>query len=334
MQRSILSAIKYLISLLIAAGLLWLLYRNQDITGMLNQLKNANYSWVILSVILGAVSHLVRAWRWQMLIKPLGFRPKLLPTYVAVMVAYLFNLVLPRMGEVTRCGILYKMQKVPAVQAFGTVITERITDLICLLILFGMVILLAFQRLSDLIQRLTWGYEDKLHPSGSIIIILISVFLVSIFLGIFLYKKLKQSNSFFIQKVRGLIGQVLNGLVSIKKAGKNPAFWISTLLIWVLYFLMTYLMFNALEGTSHLGLLAGFAVLIMGGIGMSAPVQGGIGTFHALVMATLIAYDVQEGTAATFAGLLHISQTIMIIVIGLLGLVISIIYKQENSAHE
>ena len=248
------------------------------------------------------------------------------------MVGYLANLAVPRMGEVSRCGILKKTDNVPMTISIGTVVAERIIDVLSLFfcIFFGFVI--EFERLNEFLSGFFTAKVDQLGKylfdlyllAGIAAVVLLAVFLI-----LRTFQDDIKRNPLFL-KIRTFLREMVSGLTSISRIDNKYGFWISTILIWVLYFLMSYVVLFSLESTSSLGLGAGIALLIMGGLGMSAPVQGGIGTFHALVTAALILYGIEEADGQLFAFLLHSSQFVMILVVGSISLVISMVIKNKN----
>jgi len=135
MKKILISVLKYTLSLAITILLLWYVFKDKDVIGMLQVLKNADYRWVSVSIVIALISHFWRSLRWNLILQPLGHSPKVTNTYMAVLIGYLANFIIPRMGEVTRCGILYKIEKIPIKSSVGTVVAERAFDLICLLFL-------------------------------------------------------------------------------------------------------------------------------------------------------------------------------------------------------
>ncbi|WKN45931.1 lysylphosphatidylglycerol synthase transmembrane domain-containing protein [Tunicatimonas pelagia] len=313
------SIAKYVVSLAIAGGLLYLVFRNVDTTAILNKLREVQYQWVILAVVIFIVSHIVRAYRWNLMLQPLGYQHlRTFRTLLAVLTAYFANLIIPRMGEVTRCGVLRQLDKVPVTTSLGTVVAERLVDLLSLFALMALLFLTEFGRLSDFI---TGFWEEKFSNLGE------QVFAIYVFTGIatvglltafFLVRAFwdrLQQNALF-QKTQTLLREVLRGVTSIGKIKKQGQFWLATVSMWFMYFLVSYTVFFAIPETSNLGASAGLAVLVMGSLGMAAPVQGGIGTFHALVSGVLLLYGIEQGDGVLFATLIHGMQTLSFIVMG------------------
>ena len=250
--------------------MLFFAFKGQDFSRLTDQLKSANFYWVAVAAIVTMVAHLVRAVRWNMLIEPMGYRPKNINTFIAVLIGYLANLAFPRLGEVTRCGTLTKTDNVPMDKLIGTVIVERVVDLISLIIILVLTVLLQFNRISSFVyDHLLKGIIEKLSANTSAMIILVVIFAVIITLSIFLFKKNKDRiyQSGFGKKVMGLLEGISHGLTSISKLKSKGKFLLFTLFLWVLYLLSTYTMFFALQPTAHLNLLTGPVVLTDGRIG-------------------------------------------------------------------
>jgi len=332
LRKSIQSFLKYSISLAVAILLFWYLYKDLDFSEMLARFKQVDLKWVYLSIALSFLSHFVRAYRWNLLLEPLGYNLKSGRTFLAVMVGYLANFIVPRMGEISRCGILQKTDNVPISTGIGSVVTERIIDVLCLLTVVLITLSLEFDKLSEFFLSLISQKTEGLSPSNTIWYALIFVLLV-IAISYFLIKRnserLKQ-NAFF-NKVAAFLRQLVEGVLSIRKLKKGPQFLASTIFMWVLYYLMTYVVVFGLEETSGLSITAGFTMLVLGGIGMATPVQGGIGAFHYLMSAGLLLYGIPEDDGIFFALLLHTTNSVAIMVLGLISFFISMVIPKRKS---
>lgn len=335
MNAKLKQILSYSLSLLLAGGLLWFVFRNIELEYMLERLKDVRYEYIAASIFLAILSNVLRAYRWNLLFRPLGYtRLSIYRTFLAVMVGYLANLAFPRMGEVSKCGALVKTDRVPLTLSLGTVVAERIVDLFSLVIVLGATFLIEFGRLRDiflsLFQEKLAGFE-QFAAAG----ILLAILIPALIIGFYLFLRsgagstLRQS-AFYI-KVRGFLLELFAGLSSIRKLDKQRAFWVSSVLIWLCYFLMSYIVFFAIDETSGLGLGAGLAVLAMGSIGMATPVQGGIGAFHLLVASTLALYGIAEADGKLFATVLHTSQMLFYVAAGAVSLLlVAFINKKDG----
>lgn len=319
MKKRVLNALKFIIFLGIGAGLLWLYYRDANKEQMLAILKNEfKVGWIIFSLFLGLISHISRTIRWKLLIEPTGVNPKLKNTFLAVMIGYFANLALPRMGEIARCGVLSKYEKVSFSTLVGTVMFERAID---------MVILLIITLIAIVSQHTVFIRYIEAHPSVQEAL---SSFVSSIWLWVALAGIVVAfiAAHFFLKKSRGydkikhIIRQLWEGLSSIKKMEKRGWFIFHSIFIWVCYYFMNYVCFFAFDFTSDLGPLVGLFVFVMGSYGMVAPVQGGFGPWHALTISSLVLFGVKETPAETFALVVHSSMTLMIIIVGFISVIV------------
>jgi uncharacterized protein (TIRG00374 family) len=301
---------------------------------MMASFRKANLNWIYLSIALAMFSHLLRAWRWNMLLEPLGYQLKTSRTFLAVMVGYLANFVVPRMGEVSRCGILKKTDEVSVSRGFGSVVTERIFDLICLLIIIAFTLAIEFNRLNDFFLNIFLDKATGLEENFLVLTAIGVTILVAALVFVFLLKRNQAflgKNKYYIKAV-AFLRQLVEGITSVRKLKRPALFWLTTVGIWICYYFMTYVVFFSMESTSNLDFSAGFILLVLGGIGMATPVQGGIGAFHYLVSAGLLLYGIAEQEGIIFAFVLHTTNSIAIIVVGSLSLFISMIIPKRNAS--
>lgn len=320
------NVLKYTVSLLIAGGLMWYVFHDIDASALLAKLKEVRYGWVVVAAIIFLISYGTRAYRWNLLLKPLGYpHLNLLRTVTAVSIGYFANLLVPRLGEVSRCGVLKRLDDVPLTTGLGTVVAERLIDLVTLLLVTLVLFVAEFDRLSGFIGGFA---ADRVDNAGE------ALFSVYIFggivglLGLLFWAigrvwKAQLKRSALFQKIRTFLREVARGLASIGSIENKIGFWMSTLLLWTCYFFMSYVVFFALPETENLTPWAGVAVLVMGSFGMAAPVQGGFGTFHALVSGVLVLYGVSESDGVLFATLVHGLQTLSFIVFGAVAFVLA-----------
>lgn len=289
--------------------------------------------WIVLAIIVSVLAHVSRAVRWNMLIEPLGYKPRVVNTFWAVCAGYFANLAIPRLGEITRCGTLSKAEEIPFNELLGTVIVERIMDVLVLLIGLLLVAAMQFDVIGGFLT------ETILHPlaakfqniAGSMIWIIALVVLVG---GYFIWKLISKTEKFkgIAIKINNLIKGVIDGIKSVKNLKNIPLFIFHTLWIWSMYFFASYLVFFALDSTSHLSWQIGFVVLVIGGLGMTAPVQGGIGAYHWIVSHGLMLYGISETDGIVFATLVHGYQTLLLIVLGAIGFLILMMAAKKKPA--
>ena len=294
----------------------------------------ANYAWIAFAILLGILSHFLRSVRWKMLMEPMGYKPSTSNVFFAVMIGYLANLALPRLGEVSRCGILTRYEKIPFNKSFGTVIAERTVDMILFLLLFFANLFIQSERLYVYVQtRIYVPLEAKFNYTvdftGYLTYAVIGLTLLFLVILLLLWKRIKRS-SFFL-KIKNLLLGFLEGIKSVYKVRNPFLFGFYSLAIWFLYLLMAYLVFFSLPATSRLGLDAGLAVLIFGSIGIML-VQGGIGIYPAIVAETLILYSITNTTGYAMGWLIWSSQTLTLIVMGVLSLILLPIFNKTVHA--
>lgn len=303
---------------LIGVAILWYITRGQDVNRIWNEFLEANFIWVLLSMLSGAVSHVLRALRWNLLITSMNHTSRTSTTFYALMTGYLANLAVPRLGEVTRCATLSKYSGVPFNVLAGTVVAERVFDMICLLALIFFTIVFQFQFLKEFLDYYVFSPLMNM-TEGKIWIILLLGFvgLGLLFLIWKYFKNVSSQKQSLASKIKRQLMGFLKGMTSLGLVKKKVLFLVYSFLIWVLYFMMVYLVFFAINATSHLGLMAGLTLLVMGSLGIVAPVPGGVGTYHFIVIITLTElYAIASEPATSYAYLAHASQMLMVILLG------------------
>ena len=317
MKQNLFKILKFASFFLLGIFIFWMVYKDQDIDRIKSILTNdVNYFWIVVSLFLGLLSHVSRTIRWNLMIEPLGRKPRMLNTFLAVMVGYLMNLALPRMGEISRCGVLARYEKISFSKLIGTVVLERLIDVLMLLILLVVVVLTQFGQVLEFLNN-NPEVNEKLQK------VIYSPALIGgllLFLIVLWMTRHQIRKSSIMKKVMGFISQFGEGFRSIGKMKKKGAFIFHSIFIWVLYYLMLYCVFFSFKFTSHLTPLAGLTVFVLGSFGMVAPVQGGIGAWHFMVIEGLALYGVDRADGKIFALLAHGSTTLMLIVLGLIGL--------------
>jgi glycosyltransferase 2 family protein len=333
MNLRLVSLLKYILLLSVAAVLLFFAFRNVSIKVILHEMLQANVWWLLLSTLFSFVALISRAYRWKLLIEPLGYQATLWNTTYAVMVGYFANLAFPRLGEVTRCGSLSTAEDIPFNKLLGTVVVERMIDVLSLLACIILVAIIEFNRLgsflkNNLAEPLLAKMKMVTSSTIGVLIALITVVMLAA-LGIWVvrYSK-KQSGSKWTALVKGFV----NGLVSIKHLRKPWLFIFHSVFIWVLYYLSVYVCLFALSFTSHLGMAAALFLLVAGGLGMSAPVQGGIGAYHLLVSQGLLLYGVTLEDGLSFATLLHSLSLLTVIITGSIAMLLLFLHKKRKAA--
>lgn len=324
MKKIVFNTIKYLLLFSIGVIIFWFLYRKFEWSEIAEALKGLNYFWIALSIIFGMLAQLSRAIRWKMLIKPMGYNPGLTNTFLSVMVLYFANLIVPRAGEVARCGVLTRTDKVPFTKLVGTVFVERLTDTIMLFLLA--IIIFASNipvvlKFFELHPKITENLLNLVNVKNILIALLLILLLISGY--IFLKKRLRKSSK--KGKIVELKDQFILGIKSIASMKGKWLFLAHTLFIFLMWLVMLYVVFLAFEPTNHLTIRAGTVVFLMGGLAMIAPIQGGIGPWHYMVAQTLILYGIEYETGKIFALVAHSFTNLIYILFGGIAVIMLII---------
>jgi glycosyltransferase 2 family protein len=315
------SILQYAGMILLTALLLWLSLRGLTIGEDENKLDfllkawhNANKGYLGLMALVAVASHLLRAERWRMLLVPTGNKVGLVNSFLSLMIGYLVNLAVPRGGEVSRCYNLYKLEKTPVETSFGTVVVERIVDVICLLVLIALSFLAEWDKLKKFIDSLNFSSSGSFAiPLWMILLALASIlFLIAIYL-------LRKN-----EKILNVINGFKEGLLAIFKLKNKALFIFYSVGIWLLYFLMSYFVIKAFPETENLGFSAVLTLFAIGSIAMAVPLPGGAGSYHTLVpLGLVMLYQLPQPDAVAFVFIFHGWQTALMIVLGLLSLMAS-----------
>ena len=320
MKKNIFKALKLLLFLGIGIFFIWLFVRNltpEQKEEIYDSFVKADFTWFYISMVVGMASHFIRAMRWKMLLKPMGYNPSNKNITMAVFIGYLANLALPRLGEVSRCGTLTRYEKVPFQKGLGTVIIERTVDMLTFLFLFFITIVIHFSKLKAYFeQRVLNPIDDKLATLQHINYIVYIIIGIVIATAIYLYTIRNKFEHFYLYiKFRETIKGLFEGIKSLLKLERPLLFILYTLLIWVSYWMMTHVVFLSMDITKDLSLNASLVVLMFGSIGIIV-VQGGIGIYPAIVAETLVLYNIPEANGYALGWLLWSAQQIIIIILG------------------
>ncbi|MDL2222368.1 flippase-like domain-containing protein [Parabacteroides sp. OttesenSCG-928-N08] len=310
---------KILIPLAFGGLLLWYLYRDLDLSAIWTVVrKGVRYDIILLSLLFGLFANIIRGLRWKLLIDSTGEKVKTSNAIYAVLGNYAVNLVLPRVGEVWRCGIVSKYDKISFTKLFGTLLIDRVCDTLMVGLLTFFIFIFNFGFFKSFFAKnpaLLDGFQSMFNS------IWIYVAVILIGAGIwFVFTYMKQFT--LVQKARNMLNNVWAGIKSIWLLERKGLFILYTFLIWGGYFLYFYITFFAFDFTSDLGIVVGLIAFAMSSIGVAVPVQGGIGPWHFMVIATLVNFSVGETDAAAFALVVHtLQQTIWTALCGLFAIV-------------
>jgi len=330
MTKQFKNIFKIIIFFSVGIVIFWWVSKDQDWNALKDALSKANYTWIFVSLVLGILSHISRAARWNLLIKPLGYKPKIINSFFSVMIMYLSNMAIPRSGEVVRCGVMSKTEGIPFAKLLGTVFIERVIDFVMLFVFLAIVLVTQIDVLYKLLTN-NPNIKNNIDKfiSSTPILILIAVFFIFVIVLLYLYRaKIKKTKMY--SKIENIITHFSDGFKSILKMENKFEFIAHSIFIWVMYFIMIYIVFWSFDFTKHLSLLTGLTVFVMSAFGMVAPSPGGIGTWHFMVIESLFVYGVSKANGYAFAIATHGSMTVMMIVIGVVSIILLPIVNKKK----
>ena len=308
--------LKIVLPLALGSFLVWYSLSDISLEILGNYFKEAKYSFIFLGLFFGILSHLSRAYRWKFMLEPLGFKPKFINSILAVLVGYLVNLAIPRAGEISRATVMTNYEKIPFEKAFGTIVAERIADLIMMLSIVAITLFVQFDFIYDLLTK-------NFNP------LKISIGFAVLIVGFYIFTSfVKKAASGFLLKIKTFISGLIEGVTSIFKMKNKWAFIFHTLFIWAMYVAMFWATIPAIEGLNvpFGGILIGF---IAGGFSIAAT-NGGIGLYPIAVASALALFDIPAETATAFGWIMWTAQTAMIVIFGGLAFLLLPIYNKNT----
>lgn len=307
---------KTLVPLALGGCLVWYSISEISLEVLVNYFQNANYNWVFLGLFFGILSHLSRAYRWRFIIKPLGFKPKFMNSFFALLVGYLINLTIPRAGEVSRALVLYNYERVPFENGLGTIVAERMIDLVMMVLIVIITLVIQF----DFIYELSTKNFDPVKMGVALLILIGGLLILSY--------AVRKSTSGILLKLKTFAIGLFEGVTSIFKMENKWSFIFHTLFIWIMYVLMFWATIPAIEGLEvpFGGVLIGF---IAGGLSI-ATTSGGIGLYPIAVASAFTLFDVSTEPATAFGWIIWTAQTATVIVFGGLSFLLLPIYGKAK----
>jgi hypothetical protein len=325
--------LKFVIFSSIGGGILYLIYRKQNsnyledcvskgglpedcslLDKLWVDLTTAHIEWIIVLVVLFLLSNVSRALRWMMLLKGLGKKVRFANAFLAIMLNYFTNLGVPRIGEIIRAGVITKYEGLPVEKVIGTVVVDRIVDVISILFAIFLAFVLEYDVIYGYIQE---NISDSPLMSNVMLVIGVSGLVLLILLWFF-RNKIKATR--FYDKIQNIVTGFVDGLKTIRSLENVNIFILHSVFIWLMYYFMTYFTFRAFDPTAHLGMSAALIVFVFGGLGVVFPSPGGMGTYHAMVIAALAIYGIGAEDAFSFANIVFFSLNLFCnISIGLLA---------------
>lgn len=317
MKKAIITILQYLVFL----GLgIWIVYHmlhqlsDKETTELINAIESINIWYLIPICIVGFFSHFFRALRWRYLLETMDMRPTVTNTFFAVMIGYIANLALPRAGEVAKCTVLAKYEKMPAHKMIGTIVAERAFDIVCLLVITLVTFLLQMHVINDYAGEKMHELSGKIERHSTVLLIILAV-IIAVIVGAILFYRRHRDN-----KAGRIMKEMSHGIFSIIHMKKRWEFMGLTVLMWLMYVLQIYIGLKSLPDTNHLSPLASLVVLVYGSVGLIIT-PGGIGLYTLLVAQILAAYKIPDVPAQAFGWIAWAVQTVMIIILGVFSLI-------------
>jgi uncharacterized protein (TIRG00374 family) len=325
LKKKLINILKFGLPLALGIFLIWLSFSkltDADIESIKYSFKNADYFWIWISIFLAILSHVSRAYRWRYTLEPLGYYPKFLNSFMAVMIGYLVNLGVPRMGEVSRAAALTKYENVPFNKGFGTIIAERVADMIFLLTFIFIVVIIQLSTLENYLETIFENFNPtKMAITLSVLAII----------GLLFLRFLQRSQIPFFVKIREFIQGIFEGIKAILNMEQSGKFIAHTFFIWFLYVLMFFVGMKAVPELNHVPFGGVLSAFVIGGISI-AVTNGGIGAYPYGIMQILLLYGVQAAYGLAFGWIIWTAQTVMVLVIGGLSFIFMPVYNKNLDA--
>lgn len=320
--KRIKTILQFIIFLSLGIFLIWFSTKSftaNEINKVKQLVFNAKPIIIVPCILILVLSHYIRAIRWKMLIKPLGKSPGTLNVFLAVLTGFFFNLLFPRLGEVMKCTLLGKYEKIPVDNLIGTMVAERVLDLICLFLVIFLAISTQIDLVGGYAKELFDQILSKLNASPTAILLMVMIFISLAVIFYVIYIKTRHSS--FIIKIKNWMKGIIEGLVSVRQVENKPMFIFYTLAIWFLYLASIRVGFYAMQDLVHLGWVPSLSILTFGSFAMIAT-QGGIGAYQFAVQKTLLLYGAKEVSGLAFGWLLWSVQTVMLFITGPISLIL------------
>ena len=321
---------KVLMPLVLGAAILYWMYRGEDWQQIRHVMTDEmDWTWMLLSFPFGILAQMFRGWRWRQTLEPVGEHPRTSTSIHSIFLSYAASLVIPRVGEFTRCGVLKRYDDVSFPKALGTVVTERAIDSLLVMGITAVVILLEMSTFGTFFRKTGTNLHDILYGfswAGYLVVAVCGLAML-ILLHLLLHKLS------IYDKVRATLSGIWQGVISLKDVKNIPLFTFFTLGIWLSYFLHYYLTFFCFDFTADLGLGCALVTFIVGSIAVIVPTPNGAGPWHFAVKTMLILYGVQDEHALYFVLIVHTVQTMLVVALGIYAwLALNFTKEQKHSA--
>ena len=312
-MKTIQTIAKIVMPLVLGGAILYWMYRGED-WAQIEQvmMHEMNWTWMLLSFPFGILAQMCRGWRWRQTLEPLGEKPRTAVAIYSIFLSYAVSLVIPRVGEFTRCGVLKRWDGISFPKALGTVVTERAIDTLLVGALTGLTLLFQLSVFGTFFERTGTSMDtilQKFSPAGYLVTAICA--LAALLLLHLLLRRLS-----FYNKVKMTLHGIWEGVMSLKNVKNVPLFLFFSVAIWVCYFLHYYLTFFCFDFTSDLGLGCALVTFVVGSIAVIVPTPNGAGPWHFAVKTMLILYGVADVRALWFVLIVHTVQTMLVVLLG------------------
>ena len=306
--------LKILMPLILGGAILYWMYRGEDWQTIWHVMTDEmDWTWMLLSFPFGITAQMFRGWRWRQTLEPVGEHPRVSVSIHSIFLSYAASLVVPRVGEFTRCGVLKRYDNISFPKALGTVVTERAIDSLLIMSITTMVLLLEMSTFGTFFRKTGTNLNEILHRFSWAGYFVAAVCVIAILILLhFLLRKLSIYN-----KVKATLSGIWQGVISLKDVRNIPLFVCFTLGIWLSYFLHYYLTFFCFDFTANLGIGCALVTFIVGSIAVIVPTPNGAGPWHFAVKTMLILYGVQDEHALYFVLIVHTVQTLLVVALGI-----------------
>jgi uncharacterized protein (TIRG00374 family) len=330
--------LKFLLFLSIGIAIFYLVYRNQSaaylaqcaqdgipaeecslIDKVVTDFRNANYFWILMVLLAFLLSNVSRAIRWNMLLRPLGYRPRFVNAFFTIILGYFANLGIPRIGEVARATTMAQYELIPVQKVMGTVVVDRVVDVLSILLITGLAILLEFDTILQFVNEQI-SLEERLGGLPNLLLWAGLLALVGVLLVWGFRRRLAQTALY--QKIVHIVYGFWQGIQTIARLERPGVFILHSINIWFMYFLMTYLCFFAFAPTAHLSPMVALIVFVFGAWGIVVPAPGGMGTYHFMTQTALMMYGVSGEDGFSWANIAFFSIQLGVnIFVGIIALI-------------
>lgn len=305
--------LKIVLPLLLGGAILYWMYRDFDFHGVSTMLREMDWTWMLLSFPFGILAQMFRGWRWRQALQPVGEEPRNSTCIHAIFTSYAVSLIIPRVGEFARCGVLKRYDGTSFPKALGTVVTERAIDTLLMLIITAIAFFMQVKVFGTFFSKTGTRIDHFLGQFSTMGWIVTAICAASVL--VLAYFVLRQLS--FYQRVKDVLGGIWQGIASVRSVRNVPLFLFYSVAIWVSYFLHFYLTFFCFDFTAELGLTCALVTFVVGSIAVIVPTPNGAGPWHFATKTMLILYGVQDEKALYFVLIVHTIQTLLVVLLGI-----------------